>query len=370
MSLVRQNITVPRNMGNSMALPTIPRSANYSNNKVMLNNYMTSFYNKNPDLKNNPDLLLAQISAAAIPALSTLLALAAKRGETFVRGLFLSKNDKALLRAAGVNSTNRGIVNNLRRLGLNTRASNNRSLVAFRNANRALNNYRGNNVNTIRNKARALDAQKVRVYAGIMKTVLILLLALKLAFGLLFEEAAKLANISTFNERTIQNDINTLARVMFVLMNAVVPAIYALVQRPAVQVLGGKNVANMAAGLVSVAAYRFAFDEAAVKLMMGTLQSLTRQANSLIVNNKVKAVFKLGKIMLPGARNIAVDAGTSMLRLTRKSLLDLTKWVAGAMATGVAATAAGAVMEARKPAIRPSPNNRARNNLVRRLNNR
>ena len=370
MSLVRQNITFPRNVGKSMAMPNIPKSTNYSNNKVMLNNYMTSFYNRNPDLKNNPDLLLAQISAAAIPALSTLLALAAKRGETFVRRLFLSKKDKALLRAAGINSTNSGIITNLRRLNINTRASNSRTLVAFENANRAVGSYSGKNENTIKNKARALNNQKVRVYAGIMKTVLILILSLKLAFGLLFEEAAKLANISTFNERTIQNDINTLSRVMFVLMNAVVPAIYALVQRPAVQVLGGKNVANMTVGLVSVAAYRFAFDEAAVKLMMHTLQDLTRQANSLIVNPKVKAAIKLAKIMLPGARNIGVDAGTSMLRLTRKSLLSFTKWVAGVLATGVALTGRAAVMEARKPATRVSPNNRARNNLVRRLNNR
>jgi len=371
MSVVPRNLTVPRNLGKMLTLPNIPRSVNYSNNRMMLNNYMKNFYRKNPDFKNNPDLLLAQISGAVIPALSTLLALAAKKGESFVRGLFLSKADKALLKVAGINSTNRGIINNLRRLGLNTRTSNNRSIVSFKNANRALNNYRGNNVNMIRNKAKILNMQKVRVYASIMKTVLILILAIKLGFGLILNEAYRLSNISTFNERTISNDINTLYRVIFVLMNAVVPAIYALVQRPAVQVLGGKNTMELAAGMVGVAAYRFAFDEAAVRVMMGSLQSLTRQTNTIMANNKVKVALKLGKLIAPGAKDVMVDAGTSMLRMFRTSLMSLTKWVAGALAAGVAASAMNVARETRKlqnNRMRLSPNNRASIKLNRLLN--
>jgi len=345
---------VPVNNRSNLVVANIPRSLNYANNRNMLNTYMTSFYNKNPDLKNNPDLLLARVSAAAIPALSTLLAFAAKKGEGFVRGLFLSRNDKALLRKIGITSTNRGIINNLRRIGYNTRASNNRAIVNYNSANRAVNNYRGNNVEEIRRKANNLNAQKFRVYAGIMKTVLLLILSIKLAFGLILQETKRLANISTFNERTISNDINTLARVLYVLMNAVIPAIYAIVQRPAAQLLGGgRQAVELAAGMASVAATKFAFDEAAVRLMMNMLGNISAQATAMIGSGQVKAAFNAAKLLAPGSKNIMVDAGTSLLRLTRTSVMNLTKWLGAALASGVVASAVSTASNARA-----TPNNR------------
>ena len=345
------------NNRSALAVANIPRSLNYANNRNMLNAYMMSFYNKNPDLKNNPDLLLARVSAAAIPALSTLLALAAKKGEGFVRGLFISNNDKALLRKVGITSTNRGVINNLRRIGYNTRAANNRAIVNYNAANRAVNNYRGNNVAEIRRKANNLNAQKFRVYSGIIRTILLLILSIKLAFGLILQETKRLANISTFNQRTISDDINTLARVLYVLMNAVIPTIYAIVQRPAVKLLGGgRQAVELAAGMASVAATRFAFDEAAVRLMMGTLGDLSVQAAAMIGSKQLKGVFSAAKIISPGAQNIMIDAGTSLLRLTRTSIMNLTKWLGAALASGVVASAVSTASNA--GVLKRSNNNR------------
>ena len=324
----------------ALAVAKIPRSLNYANNHNMLNAYMTSFYNKNPDLRNNLPLLLARVSAAVIPALSTLLAFAAKRGESFVRGLFISKNDKALLRKFGITSANGGVINNLRRIGYNTRASNNRAIVNYNAANRAANNYRGNNLNEIRRRANNLNAQRFRVWQGIMRTVLLLLLSIKLGFGIILQETKKLANVSTYNNRTISNNINILARVLYVLMNAVIPAIYAIVQTPAAKMLGGGRASvELAAGAVSAVATKFAFDEAAVRLMMSVLGDISAQATAMMGSKYVKAAFNAASVVAPGSRNVMMNAGTSLLRLARGSVRDLIKWLAKALASGVVASA-------------------------------
>ena len=336
-----EKFTTPNlnNFNNRLGVAAVNIPSNLKNNQLF-RGYMNSFKNKNPDLVTHPDLFLARMSGAAIPALTVLATLAVKKGEAFVRSLFRSKTDQQLMKKFGITTANGDIINNLRRLAHNTRASNNRAIVGYGAANSAVNNYKGNNLNEIKRRANNLNAHKTRVYSGIIRTILLVLLSIKLAFGIILQETKELANISTFNKRTIKNDINTLARVLYVLMNVVVPVIYALVQRPAVKMLaGGRQGAEFAVGMVSVAVTKFGFDNAAIELMTGMLGDLSRQADAMIKSPQLKGVFNAVKLAAPGAQNVVVNAGTSLLRITRGSILSLINWLTAATTAGIFASA-------------------------------
>lgn len=300
------------------------------------NNHIESFYMKNPDLRNNPDILLAQVSSAVIPAMSTLLAIAARKGEMWIRGRFISKRDRNLLKAVGIDTNNRNLIREIRGLTANTRRSNNRSIVAYNNTKNKVNRYRGNNVDVIKRNANALNARKIRLYASILKTVLILILAIKLSFGLILEETSKIYNISVFDERTLPADINALTRVAYVLMNALIPTIYILIQKPAEQLLGGKNILESAVGVGSIVAVRgFSLDKVALRYMLGSIDALVSQASMIQKNSKAMFVLDMVKAYSPSTRDAVVDTGSKMLRISRNGLMKLHTWMGRATAAGI-----------------------------------
>lgn len=302
--------------------------------------FMRNFYNKNPDFKNNPDLLLARISAAVIPALSTLLGMAALKGETFVRGIFKSKNDIKILQTAGLNN-NKNIIQNLRLIKNKTNSSNNRAITEYK---------KNKNNNGTYNK------KKLRVYAGIMKTILLLIISIRLTFGLLIPELKKISKMTTVNPQTLSNDLNTIARILFILLNAIVPAIYAIVQKSAVQSLGGANLVEFGAGMISVAATHYTFDKAFVNFLKTYLGNFDKQIEIVLdmlgeKNSTTSIVLNAALMFIPqvsDTRNIAVDSATRMLRLTRQSIINLSTFLITTLSAGVIASAASVTYENNK----------------------